>query len=61
MKEKWKVIANILGFVFLLGGLLLYGLCSKGFIPWDGYEPAVMVTTMVGTVLIIIGFFQTDQ
>ena len=60
MKKNWKTIVNVLGFVFLLGGLLLYGLCSKGIVPWTGYEPAVMASTMAGTVLIIIGFYNSN-
>ena len=56
MKEKLRAIAWGVGFVFLLGGLLLYGLCSKSFIVWPAYEPVVMASTIVGTVLLIIGF-----
>lgn len=59
MRKKIITAIRIAGFLVLLIGLILYGLCSKGVVYWEIYEPVVMAVTTLGTFLMIIGFYSS--
>lgn len=55
MKKRTMVLMTVVGLIFLLGGLLLYGLGSHELVPVPRPDLLLLGTSLIGIFLIVSG------
>ena len=55
MKKRFTVLTTVVGFIILLGGLLMYGLGVHNLLPVPRPDLVVVGTSLIGILMIISG------